>query len=131
MKKTIMLVDDEPELLEVLTSMLEDDYVIVTAGDYFEAMTFLKEKEINGVITDLHIPNGSGLDLIKHIKAHMPMIPSCLITGETFSNIAKEAYSSGAASCLSKPFNAKKLYEVVDNLVKTNSSQMEEYKSLA
>lgn len=118
MKKTLMIVDDEPVLLEVLTSMLENQYDIVTASDYNEATELLKGKGIHGVISDMHLETGSGLDLISHIKDNYPLVKISLITGSASFEVQEMALSLGAFSCVNKPFNSKKLLEIASSLVK-------------
>jgi CheY-like chemotaxis protein len=116
--KKILCVDDESEILEVLESFLESlDYNVFTASDGVKAFELIKkQKDINLVITDVRMPNGDGVELLKNIKAEMPSIPVIVISGFTDYSL-DEIYRYGADSILYKPFcfdelekNLKKLF---------------------
>jgi len=68
-KSSLLLVDDDSVTLEMLSMHLESPrFKIYTAGNISSALKIAKEESISLVVTDLGLPDGSGIDLIKHLK---------------------------------------------------------------
>lgn len=82
MAKPILIVDDNPNMSSLLSDMLEVfDYPSERAGDGQEALDKLNGQPFSMVITDMRMPNMTGLELIQQIKQKYPKLPVVLISG--------------------------------------------------
>lgn len=116
MGRRILVVDDEPEILEVIESRLEaNGYDVVTATDGVQAAERLKQARPELIILDIMMPRVDGFKVLEVLKAHPQTseIPIIMLTskGET-SNILK-AQEMKAADYLIKPFKPEELLKVV------------------
>jgi len=76
MRPTILIVDDEQMLLELFREALSVNYEVLVAKTISRAVDLLQTHVVDAVITDLNCGNDNGLDLLRWIKAHMPMLLS-------------------------------------------------------
>ncbi len=82
-KKTVLLVDDEPNIRLILTAVLEQaGYSVVTAEDGFAALRKIQQSKPDAVITDLRMPNMNGFELLTVLRSRYPEIPTIAISGE-------------------------------------------------
>ena len=104
MAKSILIVDDNPNMSSLLSEMLEIfDYTSVLAGDGDQALAKLDEGKFSLVISDMRMPNMSGLELMDKVKAKYPKMPVVIISGYAMEGDA----SPGGVKpdgFLSKPF---------------------------
>lgn len=114
---TIMIVDDEPDICEMLADEFEmSGFKILTANGGNEAFDKLKEnKGVNVIISDVRMPNGDGASLLDSVntlpKEDRPIF--FFITGQ--ADITKsQAIEKGAKDFFSKPFNLMELVEEVE-----------------
>ena len=109
-KFTILVVDDEPYMTEMLQSFFEmNNYVCFTATDGVEALEILKAEAIDIVITDIKMPKMNGLDLLKEIKGKHKGTSAVIMTGFSEEYTTSEALNSGADGYITKPFRNKEL----------------------
>ena len=111
---TVLVVDDDPDLLEVLVIIFEGEgFKVFSAGDGGEAINLVKSKNIDVVVSDIRMPTVGGVELLKQIKQHNPHKPIVIfVTG--FSDITeKQALEAGASAIFTKPFNKKTLLEKI------------------
>lgn len=115
----ILIVDDEPELCEILAFELEDEgYQTAKAFSGLEAYGVLTSEKIDCVITDVRMPNESGLDLLVKVRDFFPDLPVIFVTG--FSDIsAEEAKKLGAQEVFTKPINYPALLKTVADVLKS------------
>ncbi len=114
MKPTLLIVDDEPSVLEVLSILLRDEgYEISTASSLTAARTRLANERPDLVLCDILMPDGNGLDLLREIKAGNPSTSVVMMTAFTSTKAAIEAMKLGAYDYVSKPFNNEELKVVV------------------
>jgi len=109
-KATIMLVDDDPEVGEVLELMLTQmghEVAIVTKGE--EALTLFEQGDYRLVITDLGMPDISGWDVARAVKQKKPGTPVLLITGWGVQLDGKEMAEVGVDGVIAKPFGKQAL----------------------
>ena len=116
-KKRILLVDDEPDLIDLLTFLLRADYEVVSALDGAEALARLRAEHFDAVVLDLVIPVLDGA-LLKRtmdvLGSHVPVI----ILSAT-SDVAATAQSLGAAGHIRKPFDPADVTATVASVVGT------------
>jgi DNA-binding NtrC family response regulator len=106
MPERILVVDDEPNMLRLLKTILMDKtgYEVTTTNNPLEVSKLLQEDHYDLVITDLKMPLVDGIDLIgivKNIEAAMPII---VITAYGTIETAEEAIQKGAYDFITKPF---------------------------
>jgi DNA-binding NtrC family response regulator len=111
---TVLVVDDDPNTLEVLQRNLTDQgFRIFSAKSVQEALGILETAPIDLVITDYKMPKVTGLDLIKHVRENYKDIEVMMITGFATIQGAVEAIKSGAEEYLTKPFTSQELLDAV------------------
>lgn len=110
MKIKVLLVDDEKDFAETLASRLEArNLSAVTASNGDEALSILKEKDIDVVILDMVMPGRSGIEVLREIKQIRPLIEVILLTGHATVQSAIEGMTQGAFYYLMKPAEIKTL----------------------
>ena len=100
----ILVVDDEPSILRLLREALTQwGYQVTTASNARDALDALRTEMYDAAITDIRMPDTSGLDLLKEIKKHDDSIEVVIMTGYPTIASAVEALKEGAYDYLSKP----------------------------
>lgn len=118
--KTLLVVDDEADLRDIVASELEFMGAIVHQAENINiAQKILNVEKIDLIISDIRMPGGTGIDLLEIVKARGPeKIPMILITG--FADITTEdAFHKGAEALVNKPF---KLDDLIKMAVRYTSS---------
>lgn len=125
-KKRILVVDDEPDTLTALSTILtRAGYDVVTVDNGAEALDKARAAFFPLVLLDIHLPQMSGLDIFRHLKAINPMIRICIMTGWPKGvDAEKEDYFAltreGAIDkMLRKPFSREEVLAVVKELLET------------
>lgn len=107
---TILVVDDEPNYLIVLSELLkEESYEVVTAKSGEDGIRIVEETDLDLVITDMRMPGMDGLELLKAIKKYNEELPVIMITAFGEVEKAVVAMKAGAYNYLAKPFNNEEL----------------------
>ncbi|MEK7414294.1 MAG: response regulator, partial [Planctomycetota bacterium] len=104
---TILVVDDEPMVAEILVDVLKDaGRQTATAGTLADAMTELTRIDICALVVDLHLPDGSGLDFARRALALKPQLAGhiALTTGESDHEIIERLIAEHGFPVLAKPF---------------------------
>ena len=113
-KLTVLVVDDEPAVVEVLTSFLElERFNPRSANSAEEALALLEQEHAHAVVADIGLPGMSGLELLATIKERWPEIPVIIITGRGSRLQPVDAIASRADACFAKPFNNTELIETL------------------
>ena len=107
---TVLVVDDEAKLLEVLSVALENmGHAVLTAESAEEALDAVKTKDVHLVLSDLRLPGLSGRDLLGKIKATKPGLPVVVMTAYASLKDAVEIIKEGAFDYTVKPFDLSDL----------------------
>ena len=115
MKKNLLVIDDEPSILESLSRALHGlDYEIFTITDPIKAMERLKVQPPQVVITDLKMPGIDGLTVLRKVKEFNPNIQVIVVTGHGSIDEAVAAMKAGAYDFIPKPFNKQEIVPVVN-----------------
>lgn len=115
---SVLVVDDEPALREVLSLRLEGwGHAVTTAADAPEADAALQRVHPDVILSDVVLPGASGLDLLRRIKRFDPALPVILMTAHANVDAAVEAMKDGAADFLTKPVEAETLRALLDAIV--------------
>ena len=106
MPERILVVDDEPNMLRLLKTILMDKtgYEVTTTNNPLEVAKMLQEAHYDLVITDLKMPLVDGIDLIGIVKAIEATMPIIVITAYGTIETAEEAIQKGAYDFITKPF---------------------------
>ncbi|MGH7529581.1 MAG: response regulator transcription factor [Gemmatimonadales bacterium] len=107
----LLVVDDEPHIGLVLRPYLERlGYRVSFARTLAEARATLRAAAADGLLLDLHLPDGSGLDLLRDLRRATPTarLPVLVLTGEGEEHVLRDARRLGAA-LITKPFSPMKL----------------------
>ncbi len=106
MKKTILLVDDETDLREVLDISLSDTgYNVLTAENSTQALKILNDNDIPVVITDIKMPGIDGIELLRKIKSKNPETEVIMLTGHGDLELAIKSLKNEATDFITKPIN--------------------------
>ncbi len=123
-KRSILLVDDSQDMLEVLRRQLNAlQYNTFQSTSVTDAIDLLQHARIDLLITDMRMPGLDGMHLVKYAKSNFPDLPVLVITGFPSVSGAVEAVKSGALDYLSKPFTAKELQQAVQQVFRQQAGQ--------
>jgi len=123
---TILVVDDEQGIREVLQDVLADEgHRVITVEDGFRALEILQEGTVDLVILDVWLPNMGGIDVLKRIRDGWPEIEVVVISGHANINMAVQAVKIGAFDFLEKPLSLEKTITVVENALKMEELKRE------
>ncbi len=121
MQQTVLLVDDEPNSRDALSLALKrEDYVILTAGNGKEGIDILDRNPVDIIITDMIMPDVTGMDVLRYARKHYPEVMVIMITGYASVETAIEALKQGAFDYITKPI---KLDEVRITLKKASENR--------
>ncbi len=128
MLPTLLLVDDEEEILEFLERTLHDKYQVFKAADAVEAMAILAVEAIQLVISDVTMPGMDGFGLCKAIKSNFELshIPVILLTAKNTILAKVEGLETGADAYIEKPFSNRHLQAQIVSLL-NNRNLVREY----
>ena len=111
---SLLVVDDEPDLRTLYElTLLREGYDMDTAGTVQEALLHLKDRTYSAVITDMRLPDGSGLDLLRWLEEGGRREKAIVITAYGSAENAVDALKAGAYDYLTKPVDLKQFRAVV------------------
>lgn len=114
MTHTALIIDDEPDLRELLSMTLSNMNIRCTeAANIHQARQLLTQGRYDLCLTDMRLPDGDGLDLVEWIQAHDARMPVAVITAHGNIDTAVEALKKGAFDFVSKPVELKRLRDIV------------------
>ncbi len=115
---SILIVDDEPNYLIILSELLRDEgFEVFTAPDGKEGMEIVREVDLDLVITDMQMPGMNGLQLLDRIKEKNSHLPVIMITAFAEVEKAVAAMQAGAFNYLAKPFSNDELLVNINKAV--------------
>jgi len=116
-KIRILVVDDEPPILEVLKRyLIRCGYTVLTAVNVAEAVEILTSESLEIVLSDITFPDKDGYFLLNHIKTSYPDIAVIMMTGHTEYHTVKESLRQGADEYIPKPIDFEELSTVIDKI---------------
>ncbi|MGH8220859.1 MAG: sigma-54-dependent transcriptional regulator [Steroidobacteraceae bacterium] len=126
-KPVVLIVDDEPDLLELVSLTLSRMSLETrTAPDLASAQRLLKNGQFDLCLTDMRLPDGDGLDLVGWIQESRPELPVAVITAHGNVESAVRALKLGAFDFVSKPLDLGVLRKLVGSAVKLGARLGEE-----
>lgn len=126
MKSRILVVDDEDSIREFLEIMLKkENYEVTTAEDGLKAKEILAKKSFDMVISDMQMPNMTGIELLKHVKESYPDIVFMIITAFGTTESAVDAMKMGAYDYVTKPFKIDEVRLNIANALRSKNLETE------
>jgi len=127
MAATIVVVDDEPDLLDLLKLILAEKttHQVLTTTDPHQAIEWCRTYQADVLISDLRMPEMEGIELLKIIKQQDPHLPLILITAYGTIESAVEAMRHQAFDYITKPFKKEQILATVDKALKWRQERLE------
>jgi DNA-binding NtrC family response regulator len=127
MAEQLLVVDDEPNMLRLLKTILMDKtgYEVTTTNNPLEVSKLLQERPYDLVVTDLKMPLVDGMDLIEIIKKIDPQLPVIIITAYGTLETAEEAVQKGAYDFITKPFRKETILITIKRALEWKRMQKE------
>ena len=122
-KPAVLVVDDEPDLCELLSITLQRmDLSPRTANTVAAAQRLLKTERFDLCLTDMQLPDGDGLELVEWMQQHTPSVPVAVITAHGNMETAVRALKAGAFDFVSKPLDLAGLRKLVATAIKLSNA---------
>jgi two-component system response regulator PilR (NtrC family) len=117
--KRILVVDDEEKLGRFVSMLLQRSggYDVATCNSVAEARQLLEEGPFSLVITDIVMPNETGLQLVQWLTENYPDLPCVVMTAHSNRVVDQQAVQLGATDVLHKPFALDALQQLVDRIL--------------
>lgn len=112
---TILVVDDQSGIRELLCHVLTG-FEVIAAASIKEAWRVIGERCVDCVLTDIHMPDGSGIELAGHLQHSHPKMPVLLMTGHSLATVAKQVEHL-AVPTFTKPLDLDELTRVLELMV--------------
>lgn len=132
LKANLLLLEDDASLLELLQEELEEHYCVVACQTLKQALQQLDQQEFDCIVSDIRLPDGSGLSLLPRIKQLSNQPAVLIITAFGTVQQAVKALQEGADDFLTKPLDIEHFILTVQRLIDTRSmkSELNHYKQL-
>lgn len=123
----ILIVDDEPDMLKLLSMILREktSYETTTTNNPLEAIELMKQGGFDVVISDLKMPGLDGLEIIDAVRKIDEDIPVIIITAFASLESASEAIKKGGFDFITKPFRREQILFTIDKALKWLKLQKE------
>ena len=122
---SILIVDDEPSILQSLSGLLTDEgFEVITANNGYEALKVIDTEAPDLVLLDIWMPGIDGMETLKEIKKNSAALPVIIITGHGNVETAVKATKLGAFDLIEKPLNIDKVIVAINNAL--NFRRLEE-----
>lgn len=123
-KQSVLVVDDEPDILELLEiTLMRMNLQVKCAEDYTSATRLLLENHFDFCLTDMKLPDGDGISLVEYIQQHRPNMPVAVITAHGSMELAIKAMKAGAYDFVSKPVSLDKLRNLIEKGLQTSQAE--------
>ncbi len=124
LKKPVLIIDDEADIRDLMElTLIKMGLSVQTAVGVTEAKKALDKQSFSLVLTDMRMPDGSGLEVVDHIMAKNLDTPVAVITAYGSAEQAVEALKNGAFDYLQKPITLAQLRTLVKSVIKINNEQ--------
>lgn len=119
MKSNALLIDDEPDILSLLSITLQRmDIETDTALNVKEAIDLLNKKHYDFCLSDMRLPDGDGMEIVRFVQKNVPDTPIAIITAHGNMELGIEAMKQGAFDFVSKPVDLERLRLLVNSALK-------------
>lgn len=123
MNPQALVIDDEPDILELLSMTLAGMSIdCFTAENIAQAEQALSQQKFDFCLTDMRLPDGNGLDFVSSVRKTLPDLPVAVITAHGNMDVAVQALKLGAFDFVSKPIKLRMLRDLVETALKLSPS---------
>jgi two-component system, NtrC family, response regulator PilR len=131
MMNRVLIIDDEPDIRELLAITLSRMGLLCdTAADFEQGIESIKHYSYSLVLTDMRLPDGDGIDIVKFIQQKKPQLPVAVITAYGNVEGAVNTLKAGAFDYVSKPIDLKMLRELVTTALAMHNQVPEHHEGL-
>lgn len=132
-KRTILIADDEAEVVQLVEMILEwEGYAVVAATDGLETLQQAEEKRPDLILLDVRMPKMSGLTVLEHLAtSEASSIPVIMLSVVTTHPEVRSALQRGAVAYLSKPFELKELTRLVGKILAMDTAARDAFRQKA
>jgi len=120
MAKKILVVDDEPQIVRLLSQRLKaNGYETFAANDGYQCLKMAQEVKPDLILLDIKMPAGGGVEAFNNLKSsvYTEMIPIIFITANHSDEVKREVMNMGADGFFAKPFNSVDLLNQIKGLI--------------
>lgn len=130
-KRTVLIVDDEPNVRRLLRTILKKQFNVFEAEDGAQAVEAVNKKKPDIILMDMMMPNMDGLTACSTIKKNSvtKSIPVIMVTAIGFELNIKLSQQMGASGYITKPFSAEDLFDKIEQVLKEASAKPNEFTS--
>jgi len=126
--KRILLVDDEENARIALSRLLSrEGYIVSTVANGFEALNYLREHDVNLIVTDINMPEMDGISFLREANRSFPGINVVMITAYGGVESYIEAINLGAFEYINKPVRIEELLSILDRIFSLPEHRQEEH----
>ncbi len=125
MNTSVLLIDDDVDALQALCMGIDREFAVLKATSYKDAIQLLNTQEVDIVVTDLKLKDGSGLQILNHVHENLPHVSVIVITAYGTVETAIQSIRSGAYDYLVKPFRLADLKRLLYRLSETQNLRKE------
>jgi DNA-binding NtrC family response regulator len=123
-KKVVVVVDDEPAILDSLRRLLRrEPYELVTTSDPLEALKWIETRDVSVLIADERMPAMRGVDLLKTVRERAPATTRVVLTGYPNSGMIIERVNKGIQRLITKPWNDEELKRTIRELIEEREAE--------
>ena len=124
--KTILVIDDERGIRDVLADILQDEgYSVLTAEDGLVGLGLLDRELVDCILLDVWLPGRGGMDVLDDVKGTYPRVPVVMISGHGTIDMAVKAVKGGAFDFIEKPLSLDRVITVVRHAMEMESLRRE------
>lgn len=120
MKKKILVVDDEEQIVKLLTMRLQtNNYEVIIAYDGYQCVQMAKGEKPDLILLDIKMPNGGGVNAFETLRSNIytEIIPVIFITAYPSQEVKKRVTEMGASGFISKPFDSEELLMKIQSII--------------
>ncbi len=123
---TVLIIDDKKSMVDMLSKTFHyDGFAVLSAYNVNEAVKIIRQGEMDIVVTDLMLPDGDGIEILKAVKENSPFMPVILMTAHGSIEVAVKAVKQGAFDFITKPFDPEHLLIIVRRALTEEASKKE------
>ena len=118
---SVLVVDDEEVVRQTVGRILTDEgFDVLVAGDGKTAIDLSRTKDIDAALLDIKLPDMTGVDVFEKIQMYRPNVKAVIMTAFEIKDLVKRAFDLGACACLHKPFDIKRLLQILKDIERKN-----------
>lgn len=114
MSRRILVIDDDADTLELVSTLLDRSNTTLTALNLNEALEIVKKEFVDVVVCDINLGKENGFQLIEELKNNLLEIPFIIVSGDVDLEKEARAKKLGAVAIMEKPFHYEELLEIID-----------------